>query len=57
MPAWKGSIPDSDIWAISHFVSDLYEKKDTPAMRAMMKKYESAPPWTPPAWTPEPSSP
>lgn len=29
MPMWKGSIPDDDIYAIAHFVADLYKRNLT----------------------------
>ena len=31
MPAWRGAMPDKDIWAMAHFVRSLTDAKDTPA--------------------------
>ena len=54
MPMWKDALPDKEIWAISHFVSNIAQTKDTPAFRTMMKALKAAPPFTPP---PEPVEP
>lgn len=48
MPMWKGSIPDDDIWAIAHFVSDIAKTLDKPAYRSMMNTLRAAPAFTPP---------
>lgn len=37
MPMWKGSIDDSDIWAIAHFVRSLADIKDTPKAAELRK--------------------
>ena len=53
MPMWKDSIPDDDIWAISHFVASIADMKDKPAYTKMMAAYANAPAWEPP---PEPAN-
>jgi mono/diheme cytochrome c family protein len=56
MPAWKGSIPDEDIWAIAHFVSSLVDMRGTPAVAEFQKKMAQQPPFTPPAAEPAPEA-
>lgn len=29
MPAWKGSLPEDDLWALSHYVKSLIDLRDT----------------------------
>ncbi len=56
MPTWKGSLPDPDIWAISHYVSSLVALKGKPEAvklrQAMLNQPAFVPP-TPPEETPE----
>lgn len=38
MPAWQGSLPDEDIWAMAHYVSGLVDMKGTPEARRLMQE-------------------
>ena len=49
MPMWKDALPDKEIWAMAHFVSNIYKMKDTPEYTKMMKELKATPPFTPPA--------
>lgn len=40
MPSWKDTLPDEDIWAVSHYVHYLMGLKDTPARKELMNKIE-----------------
>lgn len=41
MPAWKGSLPDEDLWAMAHYVRSLVELKGTPQARELKKRLKS----------------
>ncbi len=56
MPAWKGSLPDADIWALARYVHSLIELKGKPAADALRQKLANAPPWTPPVEAPPPAA-
>ncbi len=56
MPSWKGSLPDSDIWAIAYYVHALIEMKGTPQAEALRQKLANQPPWTPPPDTAAPAT-
>lgn len=48
MPAWKGALPDEDIWAMSYYVRSLIDIKDTPEADARREKLmKSLPPVAP----------
>ncbi len=51
MPAWKGSIDDSDIWALSHYVRSLMDLRGKPEAIALRKSLLEQPEFVPP--TPE----
>ena len=36
MPAWKDTITEEEIWAVSYYVQSLMEKRNTPARKAMI---------------------
>lgn len=57
MPMWKGSIDDSDIWAIAHYVNSLVAMRDTPAGAALRKAMLEQPPFEEPAPAPPPEEP
>jgi len=38
MPAWKGALPDEDIWAMAYYVRSLIEIRDTPAANALKER-------------------
>jgi mono/diheme cytochrome c family protein len=49
MPAWKGALPDEDIWAIAYYVHSLIEIRDTPAADALKSKLMASHEQTAPA--------
>ncbi len=56
MPAWKGAMPDKDIWAMAHFVRSLVDMKDTPAAAALHAKLGAdTGPFSPSAAAPAPA--
>lgn len=48
MPMWKGSIEDSDIWAIAYYVYDLYQLRGKPGAQELRQKLLSQPEFVPP---------
>ena len=38
MPAWKGAMPDKDVWAMAHFVKSLVDAKDTAAATTLQTR-------------------
>jgi hypothetical protein len=38
MPTWKGSLKDSDLWALVHYVRRLALLRDTPAGGALQRR-------------------
>ena len=42
MPAWKGSLPEEDIWAMAHYVNSIIALKDTPSARALKAKLKAS---------------
>lgn len=40
MPSWKDTLPNDDIWAVSHYVHYLMSLRDTPERRELMQKIE-----------------
>lgn len=49
MPTWKNVLPESDLWALAHYVRSLVELRDTPAAAALRKSLLNQPYWTPPS--------
>lgn len=41
MPAWKGTIENDEIWAVSYYVRYLMDMKDSPERAELMKKLEN----------------
>jgi mono/diheme cytochrome c family protein len=54
MPAWHGSLPAADIWAMAHFVKSLLDQQGTPAAAALRHQLASQPRFTPPPSAPTP---
>ena len=48
MPTWKNVLPESDLWAMAHYVGSLAALRDTPAARALAERLRNQPPWSPP---------
>jgi len=48
MPAWKGALPDEDLWAIAHYVASLVALRDTPAAWAMRDAFAKEAGFSPP---------
>ncbi len=49
MPTWRGSLPEDDIWALTHYVSSLVELKGTPKAAELQANNQAADrTWTPP---------
>ncbi|HLK91027.1 MAG TPA: c-type cytochrome [Polyangia bacterium] len=48
MPTWKGVLPETDLWAMAHYVASLAALRDTPGSRALAERLRDQPPWTPP---------
>ena len=42
MPAWKDTLSDQEIWAVSYYVMSLNELKNTPARTELMNKIKEA---------------
>ena len=40
MPAWKETLTDEEIWAVSYYVQHLMEMRDRPARRELMERLE-----------------
>jgi hypothetical protein len=48
MPTWKNVLPESDLWAMVHYVRSLVALRGTPAAEALRQSLLRQPPWTPP---------
>jgi mono/diheme cytochrome c family protein len=48
MPTWKNVLPESDLWAMAHYVRSLVALRDTPAAEALAARLRDQPAWTPP---------
>jgi hypothetical protein len=48
MPKWKDALPDSDLWALAHYVHSIIALKGTAQADALHHKLLSQPPFTPP---------
>lgn len=42
MPAWKGSLPEEDLWALAHYVDGLAALRDRPEAKALRRRNELA---------------
>jgi mono/diheme cytochrome c family protein len=42
MPAWKDTITDQEIWAVSYYVMSLMELKDSPERAKFMQNIKDA---------------
>jgi mono/diheme cytochrome c family protein len=40
MPTWRGSLPEEDLWALTHFVSSLVGLRGTPAAADLVRRAE-----------------
>jgi mono/diheme cytochrome c family protein len=47
MPTWKNVLPESDLWALAHYVRSLVALRDTPGAAALARRLRDQPPWTP----------
>jgi mono/diheme cytochrome c family protein len=52
MPAWKGALPEDDLWAIAYYVRSLIELRDTPEADAMKARLMASHEQTAPAPAP-----
>jgi len=48
MPTWKGVLPESDLWAMVHYVRGLVALRGTPAADALRRSLLDQPAWSPP---------
>jgi mono/diheme cytochrome c family protein len=48
MPTWKNVLPDSDLWAMAHYVRSLVDLRDRPEANALAQKLRDQPAWSPP---------
>jgi hypothetical protein len=48
MPTWKNVLPETDLWAMAHYVRSLVELRGTPQAAALHKALRDQPAWTPP---------
>jgi mono/diheme cytochrome c family protein len=48
MPTWKNVLPETDLWALAHYVRSLVDLRDTPEAAALAVRLRDQPPWTPP---------
>jgi mono/diheme cytochrome c family protein len=48
MPTWKNVLPDTDLWAMAHYVRSLVAIRDRPEAGALEQRLRDQPPWSPP---------
>jgi len=48
MPTWKNVLPESDLWALVHYVRSLVAARGSPAADELRKALLDQPPWSPP---------
>ncbi len=48
MPTWKNVLPETDLWAVAHYVRSLAGLRDTPEAAALAARLREQPAWTPP---------
>jgi len=48
MPTWKNVLPETDLWAMAHYVRSLVELRGTPQAAALHEALLDQPAWTPP---------
>jgi mono/diheme cytochrome c family protein len=49
MPTWKNVLPETDLWAMAHYVRSLVALRDTPEAAALARRLRDQPPWSPPS--------
>jgi mono/diheme cytochrome c family protein len=47
MPTWKNVLPETDLWALAHYVRSLVELRDSPQAAALAERLRDQPPWAP----------
>ena len=48
MPTWKGVLPETDLWALAHYVKSLVALRGTPAGDQLQQALLAQPAWSPP---------
>ena len=48
MPTWKGVLPESDLWALAHYVRSLVALRGTRTADDLRRAWLDQPAWTPP---------
>jgi mono/diheme cytochrome c family protein len=48
MPTWKNVLPDTDLWAMAHYVRSLVDLHDRPEADALARQLRDQPAWSPP---------
>jgi mono/diheme cytochrome c family protein len=48
MPTWKNVLPETDLWAMAHYVRSLVALRDTPEAATLARRLRDQPPWSPP---------
>jgi len=48
MPTWKNVLPETDLWALAHYVRSLVDLRDRPEAAALAARLRDQPPWAPP---------
>ncbi len=56
MPTWKGVLPETDLWAMTHYVKSLVDLRETSAADALRDRLANQPAWSPPP-PPPPTTP
>lgn len=49
MPTWKNVLPESDLWALAHYVASLVALRGTAAADQLHERLVNQPPWSPPS--------
>lgn len=49
MPAWKGALPEEDLWALAYYVDSLARMMDLPAAAELRRRMAQQPEFVPPA--------
>ncbi len=49
MPTWKNVLPESDLWALAHYVGSLVALRGQPEADALQRALLGQPAWSPPA--------
>jgi mono/diheme cytochrome c family protein len=48
MPTWKNVLPESDLWALAHYVASLVALRGAPGADQLQQRLIAQPPWAPP---------